>query len=132
MLIGYIYPFGQISFHLFVIAALLSLATFTLQFREAPGAKAQICGLVCKGFWLLSIVMASLNSGLSGKMLWITLQQMAALLSSYLWFELVVQISKQDQNMPTWIRHGFWGLIGCLWLAILTNPWHGFFCKRSG
>lgn len=130
MSVEYNYPLDQIPFYLFVITVLLSLAAFTWQFRKAPGAKPQIYGLVCKGAWLLSMVLASVNTGLEDKMLWIKLHHMASILSPYLWFELIVQISEQDKKMPAVVRYGFWGVLGCLWLAILSNSWHGLFLRE--
>lgn len=55
---------SQIAFYLFVIAVLLASAAVIWQFRRAPGAKMQFYNMFCKGIWLLSIVLFSVENGL--------------------------------------------------------------------
>ncbi len=80
-------------FYLFVIGGLISLATYTWQFRKTPGVKPQVFGQLCKGVWLLFLVMASISTEVPDKMFWIKLQLMAAILSPYFWFIFVLEIS---------------------------------------
>lgn len=120
-------PIVHIELYLIVGAVLLSLVTYIGQFRKVPGAKPQIANQICKTIWLLSMVMVSFSSGLSDKIPWLQLQQMMALLSPYLWVVFILEISNQEKIVPLAMKYCFIGLIGLLWLAIITNNYHGLF-----
>lgn len=90
-------PIVHIELYLIVGAVLLSLVTYIGQFRKVPGAKPQSANQVCKTIWLLSMVMVSFSSGLSDKIPWLQLQQMMALLSSYIWVVFILEISSQEK-----------------------------------
>jgi signal transduction histidine kinase len=124
-------PINNIPYYLFVIAALLVLATYTWQFRKVPGAKAQVYGQICKGVLLLSLIMLSISSQLSDKIFWVQLLQAASILSPCFWLMLVSQLSNQEKKIPLLVRHGLYGMSGIIFLMSLSNPWHGLYYRDS-
>ena len=119
------YPVTHMELYLFVVAVHICLAAYTWNFRNVPGAKAQISCIVCKGVGLLSLVWASGNNAdLTGKGFAIGLLRIAMHLSSYFWFLQIVQLSRQEEKIPVAVRYILSTLAGLIGLAILTNPWH--------
>lgn len=127
----YIYqPIENIWFYLFVIGAFIGLATYTWQFRQTPGAKPQVYGQICKGVWMLSMVMCSLNGNLSEKICWLAISHISSLLMPFFWFSLIWELSHQRKSIPKAVKYGYLGLAGCLSLVIMTNFWHGLYWQE--
>jgi len=124
-------PIENIWVYLFVVGALISLATYTWQFRQMPGAKPQAFGQVCKGVWLLFLVLANVSTELPDKMLWIKLQSMAIALSPYFWFAFVLEISNQEKFIPAIIGRASLVVIGCLWVGIVFDLRDGLFYNNA-
>lgn len=123
-------PIENIWFFLLVIGMLISLMTYTWQFRKSPGAKPQVYGQACKAAWLLFMVLTSVGSELSDKIFWFKLNLMAIALSPYFWFTFILGISKQENKVPLFVRYGFLAIIGCLWAIILSDSWSGLLVKQ--
>lgn len=118
-------------FHLAVVGALISLATFTWQFRNIPGAKPQVCSQIIKGLWLLSRVLISDCSALADKIFWYQIYTGASFLSSFVWFVFVLEISRQETQLPSVIKRGIQAAVVGVCLVILSNPWHGLIAKDA-
>lgn len=124
-------PIGDyIWFYLLVIVMMEALGIYTWRFRKMPGAMAYIVSQACKGAWLLFLFLASRSTELPEKIFWISLQQTMAVLSPYLWFIFVLQLSQQEEKISFAVKYGFLGIIGFLWLTVLSNPWHGLYWRE--
>lgn len=118
-------PVTNINIFLFVIASLLVLATYTWQFNKIPGAKVQVYGQLCKAFWLLSMLLLSTSNTLSDKLFWVIIVQATSVLSPYLWFSFIIQISEQDKFIPSKFLYTILGITIFFISVILSTPWHG-------
>lgn len=112
------------------ILLLEALALYTWRFRSLPGAVPFISQQVCKGAWLLFLVLASMSEGLAAKIFWINMQQITAVFSPYLWLLFIWQLSQPGKNLPPVMCYGFLGIIGVVWLFITTNFWHGLYWRE--
>ncbi|VBB09479.1 histidine kinase [Lucifera butyrica] len=121
MPIKFYQPIQSIWFYLFVIGVLISLATYTWQFRKIPGAKQQVYIHACKFFWLLFQVLTSVSITLADKLFWFKLNQMAAVLTPYFWLVFVLNISNQQRKISPIVKYGFLAMIGGLWVGIMSN-----------
>lgn len=124
------YHLENIGFYLFVIAVMEAIAIYTFQSRKMPGAMMAVISQVCKGAWLLFLVMASTSVELSDKIFWIGLQKMTAALMPYLWMMFTLQISQQEALIPPVVKHGIAVCVGALCLVFPTN-WHGLFWREA-
>ena len=124
-------PIENIGFYLLVFGALIVMATYIWQFRKMPGAKSQVYAQVSKCAWLLTLVFITIRPGLADKLFWNQLLQAACVLSPYFWFVFVVEISHQEAKLPTTVKYGLVGIVGCLLLGMMTNSWHGLFWRQA-
>jgi signal transduction histidine kinase len=125
-------PIGtHLWFSFFVIACLEGLAIHTWQFRKEPGARWQTYSIVCKGGWLLALVLAQISTGTAQHLFWISLYQMLAFLLSFIWFRFIAQISGFERGTPKWITNIPGGFVAFIWLVILTNGWHGWYWRSA-
>lgn len=126
------YPIGNnIWIYLFDMAIIEAMAIYTWRFRKLPGAMPYIVHQACKGGWLLALVLADMSVGLPAKKFWIQFREMMAIFSPYLWLLFVWQLSQQGKKLPYGVKYGFLGLIVFLWLAILSNSWHGLYWSNA-
>jgi len=123
------YPIGDnnIWLYLLCVAVLESLPAYLWQFRNSPGTMPLIYAQICKGAMLLLLVFASMSKDLLSKVFWISLYQLPLILLSYVWFMFMIQISGQAEKIPRKVHYVASGFIALLWLAILSNSWHGWF-----
>ncbi|MBU2699057.1 signal transduction histidine kinase [Sporomusaceae bacterium BoRhaA] len=118
---------NHIWIYLFDMAMMEALAIYTWQFRKLPGAMYYIACQVCKGAWILFFLLSDRSDELSVKMFWSSLQEMVAVLLPYLWFLFIWHLSKQENEILYLVKYGFLGIIGFLWLVILSNFWQGLY-----
>jgi signal transduction histidine kinase len=126
---GYFF-IDSIGFYFFVIGALEALAIYTWQFRKMPGAVVGTASQVCKGAWLLFLVLSSTSVDLLDKIFWISLQKVMAVLMPYFWFVFTLKISRQEALIPPVVKQGIFVCVALQWLVLLTN-WHGLFWRDA-
>ncbi|MDU2064630.1 MAG: histidine kinase N-terminal 7TM domain-containing protein [Sporomusaceae bacterium] len=114
---------AYIPFTLFVIGALIALATYTWQFRSLPGVKSQVGGQLCRGAWLLFMVFTGLSDP-SDKLLWVSLGECMSYFSSCFWFAFVLEMSQQENRFWRFAKRGYFLLGLLMTVAIFSNPWH--------
>lgn len=124
-------PIGtNLWFYFFVVAILEALAVYIWRFKDMPGAKVQVYAQLCKICWVMGMSLASLSNDLFGKVFWISIQQMSAVMLAYLWFLFITQISQQDKRIAPVIGWVFGINVAVLWLSILTNSGLGLYWKE--
>jgi hypothetical protein len=121
----------QLWFSLFVITFLYAIAIYTWRFRKERGALPHVYVQACRGGWVLALVLASVNTGFGARLFWINTYQILAILLSFLWFRFITQLSGLDRRLPAWLNRAMLVWVGLLWLAILTNAWHGWYWKST-
>lgn len=123
-------PIHDIGFYLLVILVMEALAVYTWNYRKVLGAKPMVYCLVCKSFWLLFLVLATLDRTLSHKLLWISLEQMMQVALPFFWYLLITELSVGDQKIPRVMKYFIGGIVALLWLIILTNRWTGLYWRN--
>lgn len=121
----------QLWFSISVIALLSGIAIYTWQFRKERGALPHVYVQACRGGWVLALVLASVSTGFVARLFWINTYQILAILLSFLWFRFISQLSGLDRRLPAWLNRAMLVWVGLLWLAILTNAWHGWYWKSA-
>ncbi|HWR41006.1 MAG TPA: histidine kinase N-terminal 7TM domain-containing protein [Patescibacteria group bacterium] len=121
------FPIPNIPFVLLVVAGLISMSTYIWKFKKNPGAKPQVFAQVCKGIWLVALVMASTSGALADKMFWRQLCLTLSMFTAYIWLIFVLEISNQREKVPPIVKNGFLAVVILLAIGIMTNPWHGLF-----
>lgn len=123
-------PLENIPFYLLVIALTLSMATYTWQLRNSPGAKPQVYLQLCKAFWLLSLVMTSTSIQLEDKLFYRKLTQILSEIAPYLFFLMITEASQQQKIIPKVIKRGFLAITGLQILVTLFDSWLGLFWQE--
>jgi signal transduction histidine kinase len=119
------HPIHYLWFYLLTIAVLEALAVYIWQFRRLQGARPLFYCQVCKSFWLLGLVIATISPVLPQKLFWISLEQIMEVLFPYLWLLLITELSQGDQKIPRMLHYIFGGIVALLCLTIMTNSWSG-------
>ena len=115
------YTVENMGLHVFAIMALEAQAIYTWQFREIPGAKTAALAQVCKGIWILAILMFSISTDLSNKIFWITVQKLTAALLPYIGLVFTWQISRQENLIPSKVKYFLFVSICCILLIMIAN-----------
>jgi len=123
------YPIENIKFYLFVIAILEALAVYTWQFRQMPGAMVASISQICKGIWLLALVLCSTSTNLEDKLFWISVQKIVGILLAYLWIIFTWQLSQQ-KKIINFVTKYCLGSFLCLGLLQIVN-WQGLVWQRA-
>ncbi|MDU2063636.1 MAG: histidine kinase N-terminal 7TM domain-containing protein [Sporomusaceae bacterium] len=118
-------------FYLLVVGSLIAMATYTWQFRKAPGVKEQVYIEIFKGIWLSGLVMITVSTGASYKLFWAQVVQVASTIAPYFWFRFVIRISRQQDKVPQTLQYSLIALTGCIVAAIVSNSWHGLFWQQA-
>lgn len=125
------YPItANLWLYLLVIAVLGAMAIYTWQYRKIPGAVAVAMSQLCKALWLLGLVSVGLSAGLQAKLCWVSLEQMMSILLSYLWYLIIIRLSKLDRKIPKTVTYLLGAFVVFMWLAILTNNWLALSAKK--
>lgn len=128
MLMIQILPYiTHLWFALLVIAVLVGIAVHTWQYRQEPGARWQSYLQACKGVWLLTLVLSSQPAVLERRILWGEFGSLLSIMSSYLWFQFIAQLSGSDRRVYRWLSRAMVATVATFALIILTNPWHHSF-----
>lgn len=117
-------------FYLLIIAVLEALAVYTWQFRKMPGAKTIALAQVGKIIWLASLLLASIRTELPDKIVWITVQMVAAILLTNIWFINILQFSRQTNSIPPKLKYGL-GVTFCGLSWLLLSNWHGLVWQKA-
>ena len=120
-------PIINVKVFLLAIAGLLILATYTWQFKKMIGAKVQVYLQLSKTFWLVTMLMLAVSETLADKSFWVIWAQATSLLSPYLWFLFILQISGQIKLIPLKLQSFILLTTTTFLLVILSNPWHGLY-----
>jgi signal transduction histidine kinase len=114
---------------LLVAAVLEGIAIYTWHFRQEPGACSLVWGQLCKMVWVLALLPVDRSSGVASTVWNLDVRGTASLMLLFFWFRFVAEMSGYDRELPSWVTHLLGGVTFTLWLAIVTNPWHGWMWK---
>ena len=122
-------PVVDIWFYLLAAAVLEALALYSWRYRSIPAALTLACSFTGQAVWLVSLVLITVSPNSAEKCFYVKLQQLSAIICSYLFPALILQLSNQQ---PRFIRRVATGLLAAMLfssLALLSNDWHGLFWR---
>lgn len=109
------------------ILILQGIALYTWQFRREPGARWQSYLQVCKGFWLLTVLMIPRVQSTVLRDLWHGFYTVLALMVCYIWIRGIGELSGFERRFAPWFLPLARALLLFFILADLTNPWHHWY-----
>jgi len=121
--------FNHIWFCLLVVGSLLSMTTYTWQFRSLPGGTPQICIQLCKSMWLVLLVLISM--GLYNNFFLSQLLHIVDMLCPYFWLIFVLEISRQQEKIPRRIRFILSTVVYCVAIGRLIQALYILFFPGS-
>lgn len=109
------------------IVLLQGIALYTWQFREEPGARWQAYLQLCKGCWLLSVLLILAAPSAAARDFWQTIYSILAFWACFCWLRYIGQLSGAEREFAPWVLPIARGVVGLFWIMIVTNSWHHWY-----
>jgi signal transduction histidine kinase len=118
---------AHLSGTLAAIVVLMGLALYLWQFRREPGARWQSYVQVCKGVWLLAVLMYFQSALPAQRNFLVLLYCNVAMLVCYFWLRCIAEISGAERRFAAWFLPTVRGGLFLFFLFTLTNNWHHWY-----